>query len=128
VSIWASWQAPDVDTHEDSCARWDKSSDGCWEISDRPCDCGQPDAPLVYHGSHVMPEHDGERGGWVDIASLSRFVRLNRDDPDGAHDEEGWEPFLRFGVNQETVILTDRNVRMIHASLTEWLAGLAAIT
>lgn len=120
VSIYGSLPAPNDDEHEDSCVRWDKR-DNCWEISNRPCDCGQPDAPLVYHGSHVLPSEDGERGGSVDLALIpSHITRDGRDDQ--PEDEKPW-PFLRFGVNEETVVLTLRNVRQIHETLTEWLAG-----
>ena len=118
MSIFASLAAPDDDEHSDDCARWDKS-DGCWEISDRPCDCGQPDSPLVYAGSHVLPSESDERGGYIDIALIpSHITRDGRDDKE--EDEAPW-PYLRFGVGEERVILTRRNVRMIAASLNKWL-------
>jgi hypothetical protein len=34
------------------------------------------------------------------------------------------EPFLRLGVNGETVILTRRHVERIHAVLGDWLGSL----
>lgn len=123
MSIWGSWDAPDDGEHLDSCARWDKKGD-TWDISDRPCDCGQPDAPLVYEHSGVMPDEGGTRGGSVDIASVAKDIQFWRDNPTApiAEEPEGWEPFLRFGVNEGTVVLTLRNVRQVHATLTEWLA------
>lgn len=129
MSIYASLAAPDGEEHTDDCARWDKSEDGCWEISDRPCDCGQPDAPLVYQGSHVLPSDDDERGGWVDIALIPGHVRVYRDNPDAdSAGEDDWppEPFLRFGVNGETVVLTRRNATEVAATLNDWLERTAA--
>lgn len=119
MSIFGSLEAPDDDTHEDDCARWDKSDEGSWEISDRPCDCGQPDAPLAYSGSHVLPSDSDNRAGWVDIASIpSHITRDGRDDK--PEDEAPW-PYLRFGVNGQTVILTRRNAQMVADSLNHWL-------
>lgn len=120
MSIYGSLPTPSDDQHEDSCARWEKHGD-TWEISDRPCDCGQPDAPLVYLGSHVLPSEMDERRGYVDIASIPGWIsRDAKDDRDGDYDSP-W-PFLRFGVNDETVVLTERNVRRIAETLNEWLA------
>jgi len=81
VSIYASLASPDDSEHTDDCAQWEKHGD-LWEISDRPCDCGQPDAPLVYQGSHILPDekHD-KRGGFVDLALIpSHITRDGRDD------------------------------------------------
>ena len=69
MSIFASWAAPDDREHEDDCAHWLKH-DGYWEPSGKPCDCGQPHAPIIYPGSHVLPSDDDPRGGSVDIASI----------------------------------------------------------
>lgn len=118
MSIFASMAAPDHDEHEDNCQGWEKK-DGLWEFVG-PCSCGQPDAPLVYQGSHVLPTDDDERGGYVDLALIpSHITRDGRDDrpEDGAP----W-PWLRFGVNHETVILTRRNVEQIHKTLGWWLS------
>lgn len=120
MSIFASWGAPSDDEHTDDCARWEKDGD-MWDISDRPCDCGQPDSPLVYAGSHILPSEEDPRGGWVDIASIpSHITRDGRDDR--PEDEAPW-PFLRFGVNEGTVILTRRNVEQVAEALNEWLAS-----
>lgn len=126
MSIYGSLPAPCDDEHADDCGAWDKS-DGVWSLSKRPCTCGQPDAPLVYQGSHVLPSDDDKRGGWVDIACIGAHVRFWRENPDASTDDEpDWpnvEPFLRFGVNSETVVLTQRNVEQIAATLNEWLAA-----
>jgi len=127
VSIFASLDAPDGDGHTDGCASWDKHG-GIWELSSRPCDCGQPDAPIVYRGSHVLPAETDGRGGWVDIALIPGHVRYWRENPCAPAETEPVDappdPFLRFGVNNETVILTRRNVEQIAASPTYWLEAL----
>lgn len=120
MSIYGSLPAPNDDDHLDDCGLWDKH-DGCWQRSDRPCTCGQPDAPLVYQGSHVLPSETDKRGGYVDIASIAGFItRDGRDESDLDYDTP-WS-YLRFGVNGETVILTERNVRQVADTLNEWLA------
>lgn len=123
MSIFASLAAPDGDEHLDSCARWAKTDDASWEISNRPCDCGQPDAPLVYQGSHVLPdERTDPRSGWVDLALIpSHITRDGRDDK--PEDDMPW-PYLRFGVNGETVILTRHHVEQIVRRLSWWLGAL----
>lgn len=132
MSIFASLAAPDDDTHTDECARWDKhvDEDGeTWEISDRPCNCGQPDAPLVYQGSHVFPSESDPRGGYVDLALIPAHIRFWRDHPNAPVNEEPDgppAPFLRFGVNGATVILTQRNVEQIHGELSYWLERVQA--
>lgn len=119
MSIYGSLAAPSDDEHTDDCAQWEKHDD-CWEISGRPCDCGQPDAPLVYQGSNVLPdESSDQRGGFVDIAEIPSFI--TRDGRDERSEDAGPWPYLRFGVNDGTVVLTRHNVEEIAASLTAWL-------
>lgn len=78
-------------------------------------------SPYVYEASHVLPEPDGERGGHIDVAALSRFVRYYREHPRGKDEPDGVEPWLRLGVNDATVILDASQVRALHATLAEWL-------
>jgi len=76
--------------------------------------------PIVYQGSHVLPSDDDERGGFVDIALIpSHITRDGRDDQ--PEDEAPW-PYLRFGVNESTVVLTRDHVLQIAVTLSEWLA------
>lgn len=123
MSIFASLAAPDDDQHEDDCAQWEKNGD-VWDISDRPCDCGQPNAPLVYQGSHVLPSSDDVRGGDVDIALIPSHI--TRDGRDNRSEDEGPWPYLRFGVNEGTVILERHHVEQIRNELDEWLAATAS--
>ena len=118
MSIYGSLEAPDDDSHEDDCARWEKH-DNIWEVSDRPCDCGQPDAPLVYQGSHILPADTDKRGGAVDIACIGSHI--TRDGRDNGSEDQGPWPYLRLGVNEGTVVLTRRNVEQIHKTLSWWL-------
>lgn len=74
---------------------------------------------MIYQGSHILPMESDPRGGWVNLALIpSHITRDGRDDK--SEDETPW-PYLRFGVNEETVILTRRNVKMIADSLNHWL-------
>lgn len=124
MSIFASLKAPDDWEHEDECAHWDKQGD-TWYTSGNPCNCGQPQAPIIYQGSHVLPSEEDKRGGTVDLALIPEHVRFWRDNPDADvkdEPEEHPEPFLRFGVNDSTVILTKEHVKQIVDELTWWLS------
>lgn len=113
VSIYQSLPAPSDDEHEESCARWNKSKvPGLWMISESPCDCGQPDAPMVYQGSHITPIGEDRRGGNIDVAMIQ------------SHDEKPW-PYLRLSVNEGEVVLTRRNVQQIADTLNDWLQATA---
>ena len=126
MSIFASLSAPSDEDHADDCGIWDTTDLGIWKMRDAStCTCsGQPDAPLVYQGSHVLPSDHDPRGGWVDIALIpSHITRDGRDDK--PEDEKPW-PYLRFGINGEAVILTRHNVEQIAETLNDWLARTAA--
>ena len=131
MSIFASLATLSDDQHSDECARWDKRESGggeIWELSDRSCDCGQLDAPLVYQGSHILPTELDERGGYVDIALIPAHVRYWRENPDAPSETEPEsppEPFLRFGVNESRVILTRHHVEGIVRELQWWLEATA---
>ncbi len=128
MSIWASLEAPD-DDHPVECAVYVETPPGnhSYEFSENPCDCGQPDAPIIYQDSHVLPSLTDPRGGEVDLALIPPHVRYWRENPDGPVSSEPDidtsppEPFLRFGVNEGTVILDRRAVQKIHETLTWWL-------
>lgn len=91
------------------------------------------DAPLIYQGSHVLPEADHPRGGHVGLACINAFVRHYREHPDS--EEEPWlplEPYLRLDVKADdataqggayaTVVLTVEQASRLRAALDEWIA------
>lgn len=94
------------------------------------------DAPLVYQGSNVLPEHTSLRGGGVDLAYISAHVRFWRDNPDAPVEQEPYEPvepFMRLMVHEArtapkrqeglaTVLLTVGQVERLRDALTEWIA------
>lgn len=98
MSIYGSLPAPDDDPRAD----------------------GTVAAPLVYQGSHILPdERTDPRGGYVDIALIpSHITRDGRDER--PEDGPPW-PYLRFGVNGATVVLTRDQVEQIVMTLTWWL-------
>ena len=89
------------------------------------------DAPYVYQGSNMIPENTHPRGGSVDLAYISKFVRHNRDHPESDRDPDGVEPFLRLGVfeartaprreeGNAVVLLTIDQARRLAQALTDW--------
>lgn len=134
MSIYASLAAPSDDEHELGCDFYRETSQDYFEISGEVCNCGQPDAPIVYQGSNVLPSLDDRRGGWVDIALIPPHVRYWRESPGApvASEPDSWtsspEPFLRFGVGElrgdhGTVLLTVRNVIEVRDTLSAWITA-----
>lgn len=135
MSIFASLAAPNCDHRFDDlpmCARYVESppGSGCYEFGDKPCDCGLPDAPLRYQGSHILPSDDDERGGEFDLALIPGHIERLPDRP-ALNDGYGppW-PYLRFGLSDAdggdaTVILRPAQARQIRDTLTAWLDSLA---
>lgn len=130
MSIYGSLDAPSDDEHEEGCAYYKGWGGDSLEFSGKPCDCGQPSAPLVYQGSHVLPEAGDKRGGDVDIALISAHVRYWREHPDAPSasepdsDTHPPEPFLRFGVNEGRVVLDVAGVQRVATTLNEWLEAI----
>jgi hypothetical protein len=128
MSIYASLRAPS-DDHAETCAIWipdPKFGDGgLMEGDPSLCSCKLRHAPIVYKGSHVLPSLTDERGGWLDIALIPGFVQREgreseQPDNDEMSDYPAW-PFLRFGVNESTVVLDQDAVGDIVGTLTYWL-------
>lgn len=131
MSIYGTWLMFDTD-HEDDCAVWVKEDD-CWHIGDAPCDCGTPNAPIIYEGSHVLPSDDDRRGGWLEVGAIPGFItRDGRDDGNGLWDwlrigigalpsleQYQGKPYMAAG--QATVVLTRRQVQQLRDTLTSWL-------
>jgi len=98
------------------------------------------DAPLVYQGSHVLPEADHPRGGSVDLAHVAAHVRFWREHPDAPPEQElefPHEPYLRLSVHEDprtpyrsvgdaTVLLTTGQARRLIAAVAEWLEHTAS--
>lgn len=126
MSIYGSLAAPSDDEHEDGCAIYVEESPGCFTFSGNPCDCGLPQAPIIYQGSHLLPSMEDPRGGFVDIALIPAHVRYWRENPDAPIESEPDfppEPFIRFGVNGEVVVLDERAVTKIHKTLGWWIGA-----
>jgi hypothetical protein len=92
------------------------------------------DAPLIYQGSHVLPEDSHPRGGYVGLAHIAAHVRFWRENPDAPLHDEPWlpaEPFLRLSVvadettyqggGDATVVLTSRQATRLRDALNDWL-------
>lgn len=130
MSIYASLHAPN-DLHADTCAVWRERPDdpGVLEWSGEPCDCGLPEAPIVYQGSHVLPSDDDERGGHVDIAAIPGHIDRAGRPPTNPDDEfTPYHPWLRLSVwevveGSATVVLDRRGVELLYRTLGEWLEG-----
>ena len=77
------------------------------------------DAPIIYQGSHILPSDKDPRGGRVALAAIPDHITRNgRDDaPEGSR-----KPWLRLGVNGQTVVLTEHQARRLHNSIRRWLA------
>lgn len=123
MSIYCSLPAP-WEQHRDDCNVYVLTSQNIYDLDEtRECTCGLADTPIIYKGSHLYPGDDPERGGWVDIAYVAPHCG-----PHGAYLEDNEDgpppPYLRFGVNDGTVVLEPHHVREIMTSLSGWLESL----
>ncbi len=121
MSVWASILG--IEDERQWMADLEAQGIGAGAIRDGEPEPDDLDAPIVYQGSHVVPDDTDERGGSVDLACLpGHITRDARDDGDGPG-----LPYLRLGVqvaaglDPATVILTERQARRLHETLGEWL-------
>jgi hypothetical protein len=120
VSIYASLDAPD-DDHTTECGVYVETSPGCFDFDeDGECTCGLLTAPIVYQGSHILPAMTDERDGHVDLALIPGHIERDGRERETPDEDTPW-PYLRFGVNGETVVLDVAGVERVHASLDHWL-------
>ena len=124
MSIYASLHATET-RHSEDCAIWvpDGEHDGCvMEGPDDLCTCGLRAAPIVFRGSQFLPSDEDQRGGWVDLAAIPGHIEREGRPPTNPDDETfPYHPWLRFGVNGETVVLDRAGVERVHLTLTEWM-------
>lgn len=118
MSIWATFWSAAGDNHTDKCAVW-VQRDGLLEKSNKPCSCGQPGAPIVYQGSHILPDEEDRRGGYVSLSLVpSHITRDGRDD----RPEEGTPyPWVRVSLETEDVILDEQQAAAMYRALGDWL-------
>lgn len=137
MSIYGSFFVLDADDHEDGCAVYVEIEPGWLEFSGKPCDCGTPNAPLVYEGSHVLPSDDDRRGGSVDLATIhGEIVRPGTAEKPRPYDEQ--RPWLRLSLTNDAstyesegkpyvsagesvVVLKRSQVVRMRDALSEWL-------
>jgi hypothetical protein len=87
------------------------------------------DAPLVYQGSHILPDEGDPRGGSLDLALIP--AHITRDGRDNRDESEGPWPYLRLGVHAHdstyngggdaTIVLTVRQAARLRDALAEWI-------
>ena len=98
------------------CKRMTKDGPKSYIFDDsKPCTCGQ--TPIKYQGSHVVPSKKDERGGCFGFSLIPEHITRN-----GKDNGKRKPPFLRFHMNQETVILTREHIAEMNELLTWWLA------
>jgi hypothetical protein len=128
LSIFATALSFDADDHLDTCRDGRKR---------KPCTCST--GPLVYEASHILPEPNGPRAGFVSLSEIPGFI--SRPGRELCGDEDGcpsagdccdrvW-PWMRLWVwdGRETgddftgcpVLLDRGQVEQVHAYLGRWL-------
>lgn len=118
MSVWATFWSAD-DEHARACAVWESISDHAVKIGNGPCTCRLRDAPIAYQGSHVLPDEDDQRGGYVGLALVPSHI--TRDGRDDQPDDGQPYPFVRLSVGQEDAVLDEQQAAAMHQALGEWL-------
>jgi hypothetical protein len=128
VSVWGTIWSADDDEHTNRCSRWSppiKTGPHAWSSTlddSRPCDCGQPGAPIIYQPSHILPAPTDPRGGSISLAEIpGHITRDGRDD--GPDDQWGTWPWLRLSVGQEDAVLDEALARSLRDALDGWLTA-----
>lgn len=129
MSIWASFLT--IEDERQWRAALEAQGIKTGVVRDGDPDFDDLDAPIVYQGSHVLPDEAHARGGNVGLALIPAHVRFWRDNPDANPEDEPSgppEPFVRLDVEGEdgTVVLTKRQATRLRDALSTWLAELPA--
>lgn len=74
--------------------------------------------PLWYRGSHILPRHDHQRAGVVELAHIPGDTVHAIDD---TWDAEKVAPYLRLSVNDADVLLDRRQAQQVRDYLDRWL-------
>lgn len=134
MSIWASTLI--IEDERQWMADMERSGIGVTRVGGEPS-LDDHDAPIVYQGSHVLPEMDDARGGALSLAIIPPHVRFWRDNPDSPTNKEPdgkpTDPFLRLEVQQHpgtyhhslgeaTVILTLRQATRLRDELSKFVS------
>lgn len=133
MSIWASTLS--IEDERQWIADLEEAGIKSGVIRDGEPEFDDLDAPIIYQGSHVLPEESDARGGSVDLAIIPPHVRFWRENPDTPVEDEPegppYEPFLRLSVDthknsdggeaHSTVVLTRRQAGRLRDELNEWL-------
>lgn len=135
VSIYATSLVFDATDHAIECARWvtcecndpfahRQFTAGGWKHwrHDEHAACTCKAGPIGYQASHILPSDEDPRAGTFDLSHIPGFIShagrppINDDDEDyPAH------PWLRIGLNRETVVLDRAQVIEVRDYLTAWL-------
>lgn len=132
MSIWASFLG--IEDERQWVAGLKTSGINAGVVRDGGPEFDDLDAPIIYQGSHVLPEMSDARGGSVDLAYIPEHVRFWRENPDASVEDEPYDipdPYLRLGVHAHddtyhgggdaTVLLTVRQATRLRDSLSWWL-------
>lgn len=121
MSIYGTILNFDSGDHEENCSMWVEDAEirDCYSLDpDQPCSCGQPFAPYKYEGSHILPQPDSPKKGYLSLASIPSFI--SRDGQDNGKEGE-LKDFLRLSVLPETIVLDRAQVEKLTDSLIHWL-------
>lgn len=131
MSIWATIWDTDADDHHHTCDRWVECRCGdehdhhrvmigdnqrWYYDEDQPCTCFA--GPIRYRGSHVVPSDDDPREGCVHVAEIPSHITADyrHDGPD----DGAPLPWLRFGCDETTKLLTRTQVGELLPVLQSW--------
>lgn len=85
-------------------------------------DDGDGPAPIIYQGSHVLPDDSDQRGGTLDLGVIPGWIeRPGRPATNNQGRAVPLHPWLRITINDESVVLDRAQVAALTGHLREWL-------